>query len=336
MTALYNIGIDIGGTKIWAALVNLAGGPDLIEDDEIRPTPTEGPVFFQTLVDLIQSLHAKAKQRGFTVQAVGISTAGTVDSDRGIILGSTANLPAVRDIANLKELLEPVVNLPVHVENDANAAAFGEYAAGAAVGYPNVVMITLGTGVGTGMILNHQMIRGAHFWAGEGGHIAISMTNERACTCGRMNCWEAYASGTGLKKTIQQHLQRDDIPGAELSAFLKDKKSVSQVDTHDWVRAWDAGVPAAQAIYNSWHEHIAAGIRTFLNILDPDVLVIGGGLGKFVDYKKLHLMLTPQIMSAQFKLEPAQLGNQSGIVGAAFLARAASILTPRPEVPFAS
>lgn len=317
----YSIGIDIGGTKISSALVNLqAANPDeLLENFQEAPTPQETDAFLETLMAMIDT----QKKYQPKVASIGISTAGIVDSVQGKILGSTGNLPAIRGCANLKEILESKAGLPVHVENDANAAAYGECRAGAARGRQDVVMVTLGTGVGTGIVINGNMVRGGHFSAGEGGHIPISNRQERQCTCGRWDCWEAFASGTGVRTTAREALTA--ASPADCDAFLKiSGKTVESVTSHQVVEANQQGNPLAAKILTQWHEHIALGLRAVLNLLDPDAIVIGGGMAKFVDFKQLTDITRPQSMVSDIELVPATLGNQAGIVGAAFLANEAA------------
>lgn len=315
--AACNIGVDIGGTKMGAGLVMPeSAGDSLIHRYGECPTPKEGEAFLAAILGLVSDLLKQGAACG-----IGISTAGTVDTDRGVVIGSTANLPGVRPVSNLKELLEKKTGLPVHVENDANAAAYGEYAAGAAAELwgkqPGVVMVTLGTGVGTGIIVHGRIVRGAHYSAGEGGHIAVALENPRLCTCGRLGCWEAYASGNGLNLTIRERVSQ--ASAQEQAPFLTGGKAADSVDTYDLIRALEGGSPLAQHIMDAWHEHIALGIRSLVNVLDPHVVVVGGGLGKFVDFDHLAELVRPQVMSGIVDIRPALLGNKAGLVGAAFL-----------------
>ncbi len=317
----FNIGIDIGGTKVAAGIVSL--NPDsnepLIQHRIEQPTPTEGAAFIKLLSTMVNELKAKA---GIT--AIGISTAGTVDTVEGVIIGSTANLPAAREVPHIKEALEKQTHLPVHAENDANAAAFGEMAAGAAKGMQDVVMVTLGTGVGTGIVANGQMIRGAHYSAGEGGHIVI-YDNKRACSCGRPDCWEAYASGNGLNVTIREMVA--EASEEQQAAFLKHSgnPSLQLLTTHHWAPALEEHDALAKEISLRWHHDIARGVRSVINLLDPHAVVVGGGLAKFVDFPMLKELVKPMVMTPSFDLLPATLGNDAGMVGAAFLAQHAKM-----------
>jgi glucokinase len=306
------IGLDIGGTKISAARLNTTKG---IERFEKVSTPTDGRAFVAAIVELLKPL-----MDGDAVpECIGIASAGTVNSDTGEIFGSTGNLPALRQIGSLRESLEQQLNVPVFVENDANAAAYGEARAGAAVGYADVLMITLGTGVGTGFLIHDQLVRGAHFTGGEGGHIAISKSKRRLCTCGRWDCWETYASGTGLAKTAQLELVA--APNAQSSLILqKNGKAIPDVTTYDVLAAYEAGDYIAKEVLSQWHQDIALGLGSLMNFLDPAITVVGGGMASVVDFELLTRLTQERAMHAPIQLVPATLGNKAGIVGAAYLA----------------
>jgi glucokinase len=309
------IGIDIGGTKINAAVVkpNPQTGEDKLLSMMNSPTPTDSESFLNTLVDMIQRLHAEHQ-----VSTVGIATAGVVDSIHGRILGSTGNMPALKNLSNLKELLENKTGLPVHVENDANAAAYGEWRSGAARGSQNMFAITLGTGVGMGIVFNGQMYRGSHFYAGEGGHIAIGYKRERKCTCGRWDCWEAFASGTGLQTTAE--LAVEAAPERAQQEFKARYCQNGEVTTYAVIAAWKENNHIGVQIMDEWHNHIAVGLSSLINVMDPDIIVVGGGLAQFVDFNLLLERTRERSMSHAFKLVPAELGNHAGLVGAAYLA----------------
>jgi glucokinase len=294
------LGIDIGGTKINSAQVSEQ--VELIDFQESR-TPTETEPFFNLLVEQIQRV-------GATV--VGIATAGAVNANTGQIIGSTANLPAVGSSCPLASLLQERTGAKVHVENDANAAAYGEFTVGAAQGHTDVLMITLGTGIGGGAIIDGKLLRGAHHFATEVGHMAISMEHHRQCNCGRWDCWEAYASGSGLTQTINraraQYVDRTLLP--------ENKK----LSTHDLVAAWRQGDTLAHRILDQWHHQVALGLGNLLNILDPELVVIGGGMAPFINLEVLTELTLVRAMSPKLHLVKATLGNKAGLVGAALLA----------------
>jgi glucokinase len=312
----YPVGIDIGGTKINAGIV-VPGetSPDKMVQSLLNaPTPTDSEAFLDTIVDMLTQLRKQYPD----VAVVGISTAGVVDSNNGQVLGSTGNVPALQNLRNLRARLAERIQLPIHIENDANAAAYGEWRMGAAVGAENMFAITLGTGVGMGLVVNRQMVRGSHFYAGEGGHIAIAHTHERKCTCGRWDCWEAFASGTGLKTTVE--LALDAATDSVRQAFLKQYAANGEPMTYAVIAAWKDGNRLAMDVMDAWHQHIAIGLSSLINVLDPDIVVIGGGLAQFVNFELLTERTRERSLNSQFKLTPAILGNYAGLVGAGYMA----------------
>lgn len=304
------VGVDIGGTKISAARVTLQDG---IKEFEKTDTPVKGKEFVAAIKNLVEPLVETGD-----VQCIGIASAGTVNSNTGEIFGATGNLPALREIGSLREILESELKLQVFVENDANAAAYGEARLGSASGMSEILMITLGTGVGTGFLVHDELVRGAHFSAAEGGHIAISMSNERLCTCGKWDCWETYASGNGLAETARRELSC--APNAESSLIMSEVKTIKDVTTKEVVSAWRSGDNIAQEAIDKWHYHIATGLGSLLNVLDPEITVVGGGMAKFVDFEKLLNHTRNRSMYKDIRIAPAKLGNRAGIMGAALLA----------------
>jgi glucokinase len=317
------LGIDIGGTKISSGIVHSLKGLSQFQE---APTPKEQGPFIETLAEMAQTLMSKVNSSQEELMGVGIATAGIVDPYQGAILGATGNLPAVQGIAGkLKSILEDRIGLPVYIENDANAAAYGECQHGAAKGKKHVLMVTLGTGVGTGIVIDGKMLHGAHFCAGEGGHIFIAQHEDRKCTCGRWNCWEAYASGSGFTQTARETIKA--LEDKTLAKAIAGESNVENntdwdsITSHQVIAAWKTGDPLAQSILDVWHEHVALGIGALCNVLDPEVVIIGGGMAQFVNFEKLTQRVSALSMPP-VSLLPAALGNQAGIIGAASLAMA--------------
>ncbi len=298
--SITTVGIDMGGTKI-------AVGPfkngKIIEADILKePTPKTSS---EDILDTMAGMVNKLKEL-HDVKAVGISTAGVV-SDEGNIVGSVGNIPCWKD-AKAKSGLESRVNLPVVVANDANCAAFGEYMTGCASDYNPVLLVILGTGVGGGIVWNDKIWDGAHFAGGEIGHMKISIDKTRACTCGGWDCWEAYASGTGLQNTARQMMADPDM------------------DNYKLMEAFNQGNTKAIEVMDTWHDYIALGMSNMINIFDPGCVVVSGGMAQFVDYPKLNKKVRDRVVDAvkdKFKIIEGTLGNDSGMVGAASLANLA-------------
>lgn len=321
--------LDIGGTKIAAACVEFplhaaSTGEVVLKHYEVA-TPKTSEAFIDAMATALEAV----RPVGEPWPVIGISTAGVVNHKTGTLLGATGNLPAIDSTPypiaeKLRQRLQggdmDALPLTIHVENDANAAAYGEYVAGAAKGYDNVVMVTLGTGVGGGLIIDGKLLRGSHFSGAEVGHIRISLTNDRDCTCGRLGCWETYASGTGFARTGRREL-RELLHSAQAKDILKDK-AVSELTTRDIIAAYHRGNPLAAQLMEKWHQHVATGIGNLMNILDPDVVVIGGGMAQFITIDTLNNYLYERIMEPMqaTPIRIACLGNQAGLVGAATLA----------------
>ncbi|MBY0357342.1 MAG: ROK family protein [Candidatus Obscuribacterales bacterium] len=298
------IGIDLGGTKILAGLVS---NSKLVSKPIRIPTPKGPENIIKALLDLINSL-----QQERIVFGVGIATAGIVNPETGEILGATGNLPGWEGTA-LKHIIQDKTALRTHVENDANAAAYGEVHA-AGLGYKTcVMMVTLGTGIGGGVILNGKLYRGAHFAGGEIGHLRISMNNERHCTCGLWDCWEAFGSGRGLVATVRNLLVGVSEEQTRL-AGLGDKLNVEEIIK----AAAEGDILAKRAIFQ-YHEHVAVGMSSLCHVLDPDSFVLAGGMSKFVDLNLLKELLADRTLpriAERLEIHPSILGENAGLVGA--------------------
>jgi glucokinase len=329
MSKHIKLGVDIGGTKIACSAITFQeDGQYSYTTPRTVATPTTANAFIDSIAS---SLSLVMKDLGLSeFPAIGISTAGIVDSTTGSILGATGNLKAIdRSPFPIAELLATKLGVKasaIHVENDANAACFGEVAVGAAKGYKNVTMITLGTGVGGGLVIDGNLIRGGTFSAAEVGHMRISLTNDRACTCGRLGCWEAYASGTGLARTGRREIR--ELPHSDVALDILQGKAVEELTTHDIVAAHQRGNTLAIQLLDKWHLHIATGLGNLMNVLDPEVVVIGGGMAQFVEASKLQDYLNERIMNPMqdTPIRFATLGNDAGMIGAAALAKTPELI----------
>ena len=312
----YTIGIDLGGTTMTAGLVN--------EDYEIvgkitwatrLPRPAED--LEKAMADLCREV---AKQNGVDfseVRYVGIGTPGSVNFTTGFV-GYNTNFNYYD--WNLGTDLEALLGCKVYVENDANAAAFGEYIAGGAKGYKDAVVITLGTGIGSGIILDGKILRGFNFAAGEMGHTVI-VKDGRKCNCGRHGCWERYASARALsedtKAAMREH--RDTI----MWDLVKDIDHVNAKTSFD---AMEKGDALAKQVVENWMDYVGCGIANVVNTFEPEVICIGGGvsnqgetlLGPVRAYveKETHDITTGRVP----EIRACVLRNDAGVIGAAALA----------------
>lgn len=308
------IGIDLGGTKVAGGVVNTRG---VIKTELRRPTPTrDADAVVGVIAGLIKDLADDLK-----ISAVGVGAAGFVDERRAKVLVAP-NLGWVNE--PLRLAVERRVGLPVVVENDANAAAWGEFRFGGGRGSQHLVMLTIGTGIGSGIVLDGKLYRGAHGIAGEAGHICVEPEG-RLCGCGARGCWEQYASGNALVRVARELAgERRD----EAKALLDIGDGTPEgVQGKHVTQAAGAGDPVALAAFAYVGKWLGRGIATLVDVLDPDRIVLGGGVSAAGE-----LVLQPTRTSFQDcvsakadrpmpELHMAQLGNDAGLVGAADLAR---------------
>ena len=293
------MGVDIGGTKIACALVS--------SGRLSTPIYTVKTPKGEKILNVVGKFYKRFAKK-YLISGIGISTAGMV-SDSGQIVGSTGNIPGWQG-TRVKAILQKKYRLPVVVENDANAAAYAEYQIGSAKGANPLLMITLGTGVGGGIVVNGKLVRGAHFAGGEIGHIKLSYTKQRLCTCSRYDCLEAYASGNGLLALIKHYFpnKNKSISTRKLFSLAKSKNKDS--------------ILAIRAI-EDWHFYIALGICNLFHVFDPEKIVLSGGLSEEVDIKYL-LQQTKKLflpaLANSVHIEKSVLGNDAGLLGAALLA----------------
>ncbi len=306
------VGLDIGGTKVLGVVVDAAG---TITAEERRRSPVDG---LEPLVEACAALVADLAPPG---AAVGVGAAGLVD--RKGRLTYAPNIPGVRD-APLQQALADATGRAVVVDNDANVAALGEVTYGAAIGARLAIMVTLGTGIGGGIILDGSIFRGAHGFAAEIGHITVDRDGA-LCACGERGHWEAIASGTALGR-----MARELVEAGEGAAIL------AAAHGHlDDVSGEEVGLAAAQGdgeareLLARYADNVALGLVNLANVFDPERFVISGGvveLGPLL-FEPLVAAFDAHLEGAGHRPEipivPARLGEKAGAVGAAVLARSA-------------
>mgnify|MGYP003253226442 FL=1 len=282
------LAIDVGGTKIYNTIIDESG--KIVGEIEKRPTPKT----FEEIKTVFNDIISKYED---DVDVIAFATCGAVNNENTGILGSTGNIAKEYPSMDFKSLSSK----PVFVENDANAAAWAEHVIGASKGMPYSVMLTLGTGVGGGIILDNKLYKGKSGAAGE-MHFKLRTDNHRKCTCGSFDCFEAYASGTGLRLTAMEMSNNPNIT------------------TYDVIAGKQNGCEQMTSIFNKWQDDILAGIIGLANLLDPDVIVLSGSMAEFVDIEYLEKEANKQIVTQPFKVVKASAGNYSGMIGAALLA----------------
>ncbi|MBO5203840.1 MAG: ROK family protein [Clostridia bacterium] len=314
---MYRLGVDLGGTNIAVGLVN-----ENLELVKKLSVPTGATRPGEEIVADIAALCKKlCEDMGISlsdVVSIGIATPGIANHDTGVVEYAN-NLPFRKfPIAELlrKDLGEDVT---VKIENDANAAAWGEACAGAAKGTRNSIMITLGTGVGGGIIIDNKVYSGFNYAGGELGHIVIQVDGA-PCSCGRKGCWEAYSSATALIRMTKEKIEECKASGR--ATVMADAPKVSGRTACDAMRAGDE---AAKEVYDKYIKYLASGLATIINIFQPEVISLGGGISG--EGQSLIDSLLPIIRSEQYgggvvemtDIRIAKLGNDAGIIGAAML-----------------
>lgn len=316
---MYNIGIDLGGTNIKVGIVN--ENYEIISRASVKtnlPRPAEGIV--EGICEAVNLALDDAKIGIGDVTSIGIGTPGSANRKTGVVLYSN-NLGF--DNVHLGEMLKKKLNKDIYIENDANAAAYGEYLAGSGKGYENVVVITLGTGVGGGVIIDGKIYTGFNFCGAELGHTVIEY-NGRPCTCGRKGCFEAYASATALITSTKKAMEAN-----KSSKLWEIAGSLDNVDGKTAFDGMRAGDETAKGVVDEFIQYLGCGLTNIVNIFQPQILLIGGGVCKEGD--NLTLPLKEIIKREEYcidennatVLDICKLGNDAGIIGAAFLCRLA-------------
>ena len=311
---MLSIGIDIGGTKILGALVDPKG--QVLEELRV-PSPAQDPdLMVDTVVKLIEDLTQKATD---VIAGVGVAAAGFIDADQSHILYAP-NLNWRNE--PMRERLQARISHPVFIENDANAAGWAEYKFGAGRGSKDMVMLTLGTGVGGAVIADYKLRRGGFGIAGELGHVRV-VQDGRLCGCGRKGCVEQYSSGTAVLKAAKK-LANSEGPMGER---LRDLAGSSELTGANVYQALLEGDPGAVSVVRTAADYLAQAMGTIQAVLDPQVYVIGGGLSEAGDIilDPIREALGANLPARGFRPEPkivaAQFTNQAGVIGAADLAR---------------
>ncbi len=315
---MYYLGIDLGGTNIAAGVINkqyrLVG-----RSKQKTHIPCSEQEMCEQLATSALSALQDANLTLNDIPWIGVGSPGSIDRANGIITFSS-NLQ-FRQFP-LERLLRERLNKKVLIENDAKAAALGEFMAGALIGANNALAITLGTGVGCGIIINKQIYRGSNASSGEMGHMVI-VRNGRPCGCGRKGCWEQYASANGLKQTTKEFICKEPEQANYLLSLIEhDLNKISGKTAFEAMKNGDA---LGTKICHSYIEMLGCGLTNAVNIFQPDIICIGGGVcneGEAL-LRPLQILIEaeryPVEQTHPFILCKALLGNDAGIIGAALL-----------------
>jgi glucokinase len=317
------IGVDVGGTKVYGCLIDAAHPTQALAESR-RDTPRGGDAVIDAIAAVVDDLRRAASPA--SPPGVGVGVPGLLDTDG--VLRLAPNLPGVSDLAVADRLGERLA-MPVLVENDATAATWAEVCAGAAQGASDAVLVTLGTGIGAGVVMGGRLQRGAHGFAGEAGHVLVD-PHGPPCPCGRRGCWERYASGSGLGR-----LGRDAAQGGRADRVVAlAGGDPEQVRGEHVTAAGLEGDAGALAVIDEFGWWLAVGIANLVNVLDVGVVVVGGGLAEAGE-----LLLAPARVAYEglvlghghrppVPIVRATMGNHAGAIGSALLAAGAPARSP--------
>jgi glucokinase len=298
----YYLGIDIGGTAVKAGII--AENGEVIEKRSLSANINNYQVpLLERVKKAALEIKTAAQKKEFEIQGIGVSAAGQIDSNKGIIIGDNGHIPDWKG-TNLKREIEEITNLKTEVENDANCAAISEKWIGNARDYKDIIIYTIGTGIGAGIIIDNQIFNGSRGIGGEIGHMIIEHQG-RKCSCGNLGCFEQYASMTALVRDVKKELKCDqEIDGKYIFEELK------------------AGNDEIKKIVDQFLNYHATAIISLLHIFNPEAVIIGGGVSaqKELLIKPLEEIVRAKAMPAyteEFTLKTAALSNDAGMIGAA-------------------
>lgn len=309
------IGIDVGGTNVKIALVDEKGK---IKYSNSVPTRAEMGYEYtvnnikQAIYDLLKETKLEPKN----IEGIGFGFPGQVDYKSGIVR-LAPNIPGWVDVP-IAKLIEDEFHIPTRVDNDVRCAALGELNFGAGKGCENLICITVGTGIGSGLIVNGRLVRGASNAAGEIGHIKLQMNDGPICGCGDTGCLEAFASGPSIVAMAE-----DYIRGGKSTKF-REMANSNPITPYIVCEAAKAGDPVAKRIFTIMGEYIGIGMASVVNLLNPEKIIVGGGVADAGE-----ILMTPlketlkkramKIAGEAVEVVPAQLGNTAGVIGASLL-----------------
>ncbi len=312
----YAVGVDLGGTFVKMGLVDERGRIVRRHAFATADHPGKGRLI-AAVTGGIEKLLTGARRKRARVTGIGVGVPGLVDSRRGIAR-QLVNVPGWKNVP-LKRLLEKKIHLAVFIDNDVNLMALGEFTFGAGKGTKNLLCLTLGTGVGGGLIIDGEIYRGSHLAAGEIGHVPVSVTGPR-CGCGGRGCLEAYVGNRYLVRQAARALASGR------------KSKITKMAGGDWrkitpeilSRAARAGDTLAREIWEAAGTRIGVVLVGMLNVFDPEMIVIGGGISRAgrILFSPLNAAVkarTSRFPSGWFKIVPARLGDDAGVIGAAVL-----------------
>ena len=307
------IGIDVGGTNVKIALVDDKG--NILYSNSV---PTRAEMGYEyTVTNIKQAIYELMKETKLStkdIEGIGFGFPGQVDYKAGVVRNAP-NIPGWVEVP-IAKLIEDEFHIPTRVDNDVRCAALGELNYGAGKGCENLICITVGTGIGSGLIVNGKLVRGADNAAGEIGHIKLNMQGGPLCGCGDRGCLEAYASGPSIVAMAEEYIR-----GGKSTKY----RELANPDITPYIVAVAAkeGDPVAKQIFRIMGEYIGMGLVSVVNLLNPEKIIIGGGVADAGDIllDPIRETIAKRAMTIQREVEvvPAQLGNTAGVIGASLL-----------------
>ena len=318
----YSIGIDLGGTKILIGLVEKESGK-VVSHIKKKTKKEKGPEnIVRKMLEGVEELLEESGKSFTEISSIGIGSAGQIDRKNGIIIGAP-NLDCYN--LNLKEILQNKFNIPVFVGNDVEVATIGEQKFGAGKGCADFVCVFVGTGIGSAIVKNGHIIYGATGTAGELGHIIVDL-NGRPCACGAHGCLEAYASRSAIETRIEGALKKGRK--SCISEYLEEGKAITSSMIRKSIEREDELV--TQCVSEA-SEYLSGGLASVINLINPELIILGGGLIEAVDYfykqtiKKAKSKSLP-VPAEKIRFSKTILGDYSGVIGAALLDEREEIL----------
>lgn len=310
----YKIGVDVGGTNVKIALVDKKGG---IVYSNTVPTRVEMGYEYtiSNIKQAIYDLMKETKTSKEVIEGIGFGFPGQVDCENGIVR-IAPNIPGWVNVP-IASIIEQEFGIPTRVDNDVRCAALGELNFGAGRGCQNLICITVGTGIGSGLIINGKLVRGANNAAGEIGHIKLQMQNGPICGCGDTGCLEAFASGPAIVAMAEEY-----IKGGKSTKYRE--LANPEITPYIVAEAAKQGDTVAKRIYEIIGEYIGIGLSSVVNLLNPERIVIGGGVadaGPLLcdPIKRTIAERAMPIQADSVQIVPAELGNSAGVIGASLL-----------------
>lgn len=312
----YRVGVDVGGTNVKIALIDKKG-----EILFSKTVPTRAEMGYEYTIgnmkQSIKELIEEAKIDSGSLEGIGFGFPGQIDCDNGIVR-ILPNIPGWIEVP-IAQIMQKEFNVPVKVDNDVRCAALAELNYGAGIGCKNLICITVGTGIGSGLIVNGKLVRGASNAAGEIGHVKLSIYDGPICGCGDTGCMEAYASGPAIVA-----MAKDYIKGGKSTKFREMTNAKAEITPAIVSEAAKMGDVVAKRIFTIMGEYIGTGLSSVVNLLNPEKIVIGGGVADAGDLlieplKKTLCERAMPIQGSAVKIVPAQLGNTAGVIGASLL-----------------